>query len=166
MKTTTFRSGLAGLADHMIIRIFSISSWISSAPHLNFSSLSPPAVGNLCPSFPTLPRLCPCIPPQSFPPSAYVSASATVFRHPVRVWVISGELIWPLMIGSGTCSSVSDWARDEEANFPWCSWRIVVALNYHLLCVWARVWVCAQTRAYVFINVWVRGRSWQLVDWQ
>lgn len=54
---------------------------------------------------------------------------------PVREWVISSKLIWPLMIGSGTYSSVSDWPRDEEANFPWCSWRIVVALNYHLLCV-------------------------------
>lgn len=54
---------------------------------------------------------------------------------PVRQWVISSKLIWPLMIGSGTYSSVSDWPRDKEANFPWCSWRIVVALNYHLLCV-------------------------------
>lgn len=61
-------------------------------------------------------------------------SSTSEFRHPVWEWVISSKLIWPLMIGSGTHSSVSDWPGDQEANFPRCSRRIVVALNYHLLC--------------------------------
>lgn len=72
--------------------------------------------------------------PPSIHPALQPVSSASVPRRPVREWVISGKLIWPLMIGSGTCSSVPDWPRDEEANFPRCLWQIVVALNYHLLC--------------------------------
>lgn len=88
-------------------------------------------------------------PPVSHSVSLTVS-SASEFRRPVQEWVINSKLIWPLMIGSGTHSSVSDWPRDEEANFPWCSWRIVVALNYHLLCVSLYVCVhhkCVQVQA-------------------
>lgn len=87
----------------------------------------------------------PSHPLQVVPPFILCSTSSLSLRLsqcPVREWVISGKLIWPLMIGSGTHSSVSDWPRDKEANFPWCSWRIVVALNYHLLCACVRVYVC------------------------
>lgn len=55
------------------------------------------------------------------------------------------------MIGLRTYSSVSYWPRDKEANFPWCSWRIVVALNYHLLCVC--VCVCGRGVIRVDVNI-------------
>lgn len=66
------------------------------------------------------------------------------FSRLVQEWVISSKLILSLMIGSSTYSSVSYWPGDKEANFPWCSWRIVVALNYHLLCVLVCVCVCVR----------------------
>lgn len=108
--------------------------------------------------------------PFAFSPSVSLrlsDSSISELQPPVQEWVISSKLIWPLMIGSGTYSSVSDWPRDAEANFPWCSWRIVVALNYHLLCVCVcstracTVTACVCKCLHKCLRVWK-----ELVDWQ
>lgn len=44
--------------------------------------------------------------------------SPSYFSRLVQEWVISSKLIWSLMIGSSTYSSVSYWPGDKEANFP------------------------------------------------
>ncbi len=112
-------------------------------------------------SFPTLPFIPPITfshffsAPLHFPSIYSLSLSLWLSSCPVREWVISSKLIWPLMIGLGTYSSVSDWPRDREANFPWCSWRIVVALNYHLLCV--RVYVCVYHKCVPVDVVWLHA---------
>lgn len=141
--------------------------WSSSHPPPHHPYFS--ATGTLYPPSFFSPSILLLSPPSV---SLHLSDSISELQPPVREWVISSKLIWPLMIGSGTYSSVSDWPRDEEANFPWCSWRIVVALNYHLPCVYVCVCVAWEhvlrlhACASVFINVWECGRSWQLVDWQ